>query len=64
LPGRASIAIEINAENIRQSPQEIHHVKPHTGFWFGDDTCFSIDMIPLTGNVPDSSTNRLVMPEG
>jgi hypothetical protein len=22
----------INAKNVRQSPQEIHHVKPHTGF--------------------------------
>jgi hypothetical protein len=24
-------------------------MKPHTGFWFGVELCFSIDMVPLTG---------------
>jgi hypothetical protein len=39
----------INAENIRQSPQEIHHVKPLRGFGSGGGACFSIDMIPPLG---------------
>jgi hypothetical protein len=30
----------INAENIRQSPQVIHHMKPHTGFWPGGGASF------------------------
>jgi hypothetical protein len=36
----------INAENIRQSRKEIHHVRPPTGFCPGGGTRFSMDMVP------------------
>jgi hypothetical protein len=38
-------------------------MKPHTGFLSGW-LYISIDMVSPKGNVPDSSTSRLVTPEG
>jgi hypothetical protein len=52
-------------ENINKSSQVIHHVKPLRGFDMGGYIFhFPIDMVSLTGNAPDSSTSRLVTPEG
>jgi hypothetical protein len=38
-------------------------MKPHTGFLSVGQLYIFIDMVSLPGNSPDSSTNRLVMPQ-